>query len=242
MIRDLLGLGRSGSAASSTIWMTSLADLLALLLAFFVMLFSMSEIKVDHWQTVTETLGNKITDTTDLVTRTGEAEKNMAMIYETKAIDLGYLEHILNGKKAQSPLLSKVKIFRADERLIISLAGLDFFAPGTEQEGQEVTEVIDMIGSTLRFINNRVAVYGHTDPDPITSPAAKFRNNWSLSVARALSVANELKQAGYGFPIRVFGMADSRFGELATVLDKDRKYALARRVDIVVQEASGRGQ
>ena len=125
----------------SSAWLTSLADLLALLLAFFVLLFSMSEIKVDRWQTLTETFGNKMSDITDLVTKTGEAEKNMAMINEPKAIDLSYLEHILNGKMQQSPLLANVEIFRASERLVISLAGQDFFQPGTEKESNSVAEV-----------------------------------------------------------------------------------------------------
>lgn len=238
----IIGLSYEKSPTTSTAWMTSLADLLALLLAFFVLMFSMSEIKVDRWQTLTETFGNKMSDVTDLVTKTGEAEKNMSMINEPKAIDLAYLEHILNGKKQQSELLANVDIFRADDRLIISLAGWDFFKPGTEKEGGEVVEVIDMIGSTLHHVNNQVEVYGHTDPDPITSPTAKYSNNWALSLARALSVANELERSGYDYPIRVYGMADSRFSELIFVDDKVKKYALARRVDIVVREAEGRGK
>jgi len=230
------------NTASSTIWMTSLADLLALLLAFFVLMFSMSEIKVDRWQTLTETLGNKISDHTDLVTKTGEAEKNMSMVSEPKAINIAYLAHVLNGKKEQSPLLSSVQIFEADNKLIISLAGPDFFKPGTEKEAGNVVEVVRLIGDTLRHIRNRVEVYGHTDPDPVTSPTAKYKNNWVLSVARALSVASELKKAGYIYPIRAFGMADSRFNELAAIEDVQKKYAFARRVDIIVQESAGRGQ
>ena len=237
-----LFLGQQNKSNSSTLWMTSLADLLALLLAFFVLMFSMSEIKVDRWQTVTETLGNKISDNNDLVTKTGTAEKNMTMVVEPKAIDLGYLEHILNGKKSQSKLLDKVEIFKSEERLIISLAGPDFFSPGTEKEADKFVEVVHLIGDSLRHIKNRIEVYGHTDPDPIRSPTAVFKNNWALSVARALSVANELKKAGYMYQIRAFGMADSRFNELAAVEDKKRKYALARRVDIVVQNAAGRGR
>jgi chemotaxis protein MotB len=223
----------------SNIWLTSLADLLALLLAFFVLLFSMSEIKVDRWQTVSETFGNKMSDITDLVTRTGEAERNMSMINEPKAINLSYLEHILNGKKAQSPLLADVEIFKTDERLVISLAGRDFFKSGTDKEGREVAEIIRMIGTTLQHISNRIEVFGHTDPNPITSPDGRYPDNWALSLARALSVANELKRAGYTRPIRAFGMADSRFGELVFVENRDRKYALARRVDIIVSAAEG---
>jgi chemotaxis protein MotB len=227
---------------STTIWMTSLADLLALLLAFFVLMFSMSEIKVDRWQTITETLGNKISDQNDLVTKTGSAEKNMAMVREPKAIDLAYLEHILNGKKQQSPLLSNIDVFRAEEKLVISLAGTDFFKPGTEVESDNMIEVVYLLGNLLRHIGNRIEVYGHTDPDPITSPTAKYKSNWSLSVARALSVANALKNSGYFYSIRAYGMADSRFNELSEVSDKDEKYSLARRVDIVVQEAAAQGR
>jgi len=166
----------------------------------------------------------------------------MSMINVPKAIDLSYLEHVLNGKKQQSELLANVDIFRAEDRLVISLAGWEFFKPGTEKESGEVAEVIGMIGNALRHISNRIEVYGHTDPDPITSATAKYPNNWALSLARALSVANELENSGYIYPIRVYGMADSRFNELIYVDDKDRKYALARRVDIVVREAEGRGK
>ncbi len=230
---------RAGAADTSNAWLVSLADLLALLLAFFVLMFSMSEIKVDRWQTLNETFGNKMSDETDLVARTGEAERNMTTIAEPKAIDLAYLEHILNGKKAQSPRLANVDIFMAEGRLVLSIGGPEFFRSGTNKEEQDVAEIIRTLGATLQYISNRVEVFGHTDPDPITSPTARYPDNWALSLARALSVANELKQAGYTRPIRVFGMADSRFDELALVEDTEKKYALARRVDIVISAVKG---
>lgn len=230
---------RANAADSSGNWLVSLADLLALLLAFFVLLFSMSEIKVDDWQPISETFGNKMSDVSELVVRSGEADRNMATIREPQAIDLAYLEHILNGKKTQSPLLANVDVFRAGERLVISIAGPEFFKPGTDREEREVAEVVRMLGTTLQHVSNRIEVYGHTDPDPIRSRDAKYRDNWALSLARALSVANELTNAGYTRPIRVFGLADSRFDELVLIEDVSRKYALARRVDIVVSAAEG---
>ncbi|WP_025898734.1 OmpA family protein [Sneathiella glossodoripedis] len=96
-----------------------------------------------------------------------------------------------------------------------------------------------MLGESLRYVKNRVEVYGHTDPVQAKNPTEETLSNWGLSLARALSVSEALRRAGYGYDIRVFGMADTRFFELASVETKEKKYALARRVDIVIREAKG---
>jgi len=226
----------------NTIWMTSLADLLALLLAFFVMVFAMSEIKRDTWDDVLDKLGYKLNVQTE-ETETGlTADKNVELFSEQKAFDLDYLENILSSKLASSSELKDVEIFKSADRLIISFIGDTYFDVGGDNVATELVDATRLLGESLRYVKNRIEIYGHSDPVPMTSTDPDALTNWGLSLARALSVSDILKKSGYSFPIRVYGMADSRFFELQDVQNDEEKYILARRVDIVIREAKGQGR
>ncbi len=231
---------RSGKGRNSTMWLTSLADLLALLLAFFVLLFSMNEVKDDSWQDILNTLGYRLNEQTEAGDEGLTAEKNVEVFSEQRAFDLQYLENILGEKIRASQELSDVEVFKTEDRLIISFVGDTYFNPGANTVSEKLTDGVRLLGESLRYVKNRLEVYGHTDPTPMTNATSLTRSNWGLSLSRALSVADSLTRAGYGFPIRAFGMADSRYHELADVLDEEKRFSLARRVDIVIREANGR--
>ncbi len=222
-------------------WLTSLADLLALLLAFFVLLFAMNEVKDDSWQDVLKSLGYRLNFQTIDAEEGLTAEKNVEIITEQKAFDLNYLKNILGEKIAASDELKNVEVFKAENRLIISFVGDTYFNLGADAVSNTLIDDVRELGDSLRYVKNRLEVYGHTDPSQMKKNDAPFKNNWGLSLTRALSVADTLVKAGYSFPIRTFGMADTRFHELADIPNLEKRFSLARRVDIVIREADGRG-
>jgi len=105
-----------------------------------------------------------------------------------------------------------------------------------------LSDAVRMLGESLRYVKNRIEVYGHSDPDVAESADPQSLGNWGLSLSRALSVADGLKRAGYTFPIQAYGMSDSRFFELSDYGRAEDQYAFARRVDIIIREAEGRGR
>ena len=50
----------SGPSGLSSVWLVIFADLVALLLTFFVMLFSMSNVTVESWQKMVDALNDQI--------------------------------------------------------------------------------------------------------------------------------------------------------------------------------------
>ncbi|GLQ07393.1 OmpA/MotB family protein [Sneathiella chinensis] len=223
----------------NSMWLTSLADLLALLLVFFVLLFSMSEVKQESWEKILDTLGYKLNEQVTETEDGPTAEKTVELFSERRAFDLDYLANILGEKFAASPEMADIEMFKASGRLVISFIGDSYFERGGNRATDTLTEIMGQLGESLRYMENRVEIYGHTDPKPFLSESSRFINNWGLSLARALAVAEQLEQAGYGYPIRVFGMADSRFYELGDIPDREKRFSRARRVDIVIREAAG---
>ena len=67
------------------------------------------------------------------------------------------------------------------------------FGAGTDYVTDDFLPVLDKIREVLVTTEGEIYVEGHTDNRPIST--ARFRNNWSLSSARALAVAEYLFEA-----------------------------------------------
>ena len=170
---------------SNSMWLTSLADLLALLLAFFVMVFAMNEIKRDSWQEILDVLGNPLNLNKKITDVGPTADENLELFTEQKAFDLDYLNNILSAKISSSEQLKNVEIFKASDRLIVSFLGDSFFGAGVSEVSEELINATRLLGDTFRYVKNRVEVYGHSDPEPISNQSPDALTNWSLSFSLA---------------------------------------------------------
>ena len=224
------------STQQNTMWMVTFTDLVSLMLTFFVMLFAMSSVKVDRWDTMVDTLSQSLNpESVKTVART-TTSFNIATIFRKRAINLDYLTVVLEETVAKDPLLKDSRIQKLQDRLVIALPGDILFQPGRALMTERAGQALFSLGGVLRNIGNQIAVNGHSDPQP---PAAgEYVSNWELSLARAIAVANTLKRSGYPDDIIPIGFSDSQYGTLPDVAD-DRKRALARRVDIVIMPTVG---
>ena len=104
------------------LWLVTFADLIALLLAFFVMLFATQRVESLPWEALIDSLSRSLD-----VTRAGHksepsARRNIRQLSAQRAVDLGYLEKLLRGKAAVEPPLHDIRIRRGEDRLTMSVA------------------------------------------------------------------------------------------------------------------------
>ena len=221
----------------SNAWMITFADLTALLLTFFVLLFSMSSIEIAEWEEIiaslSERLGLHVESTEDDQT----APLAIKEAFVPKAVDLDYFHTVLESKFAGDPILVRAELKRLTDRMVISVPSDVLFKPSSADLTDTAFEAIGILGDALLVVGNRIDVAGHTDPRPINTPA--FPSNWELSLARAVTVATGLRQAGYGADVAAIGYGDSRFDELPDDLSDEERLNMARRVDIIIREGSG---
>lgn len=229
--------GREKPAGTPAQWLVTFADLAAVLVAFFVLMFSMSEVDTDRWNGAVDALDRQFDLTRDAEQAKPAAELNITQLLAEDGLDLGYLRRILAGHVADQPVLRGARMRIADGSLIVTLpAGLLFESGGTRL-GTEGRRSIFVLAGALSRIQNDVEVIGHADPRPVRDGAND--TNWELSLARAASVARALNAAGVSRTIRVLGAGAGRFDEIDPDLPKARRLELARRVDIVVRDRAG---
>lgn len=239
----MTGPGRAAGRFSQSggggrpVWLVTFADLVALLIAFFVMLFATQRVDAEKWEALTEALSRRLNpDQTILIARPS-AEMNVERLSPERAIDLRYLEAVVADKTRVQPELAGLALRRYEDRLVIALPAELLFEVGSANAKPSARPVLFALAGMLGAIGNRIEVVGHTDPTPVAG--SRFRSNWELSIARAVTVASELRQAGYDRPLAPSGYGATKFRELPPRVAGDARLAVARRVDVVIWPTRG---
>jgi chemotaxis protein MotB len=125
----------------------------------------------------------------------------------------------------------KLEVAFRHGQMILKLPSSVLFASGkaklSKQGKVALNEVLQIL---LEFKDRRFQIGGHTDNVPIRS--RKFRNNWQLSTARAVSVVEAMVDAGFD-PTH---LAAAGFGEHYPVVPNDspENRAQNRRIEIIL--------
>ncbi|MFQ5784687.1 MAG: flagellar motor protein MotB [Alphaproteobacteria bacterium] len=222
-----------------TRWLITFADLIALLLTFFVLLFAMSSVKDETWDVMINSLSQSLSpqrgwhDWINLVDHTAETVASPA------AADLDYLYPLIVEKTRADSLLSRTTLGRFDDRLIITLPGDLLFAADSAELGADAERALGLLGETLGHIGNRIEVDGYTDPQPVADGG--LAANWELAIDRALVVADALRRAGYTREIVALGLSDPRYDVETGATGSDGRHGFGRQVDVVIRDGFSEG-
>ncbi len=176
-------------------WLITYADMVTLLLSFFIIMFSMSSPDKTQFKKVAEALRKEGFYTS--VTPKEDAYENLKQQLEMSLGASGYDQFMAVSETPKS--------------VDVELSSSSFFMPGAAKFTRDALPMLKlMAGQILPLKDEDVAieVEGHTDDSIIASK--QFPTNWELSAARASNVVRYL--VAQGFPpekLRAIGMGDS---------------------------------
>ncbi len=216
----------------SRAWLLTFSDLVALVLTFFVMLYAMHRVDTARYRNVVDSLSRSLNPQVPAYAPHPDAKHSSQGLTPQRAAGLAYIATLLAEKAREDAALALARVTLHDDRLVIALPADLLFASGSATLADTGDATLYALGGVLGTIGNAISVVGHTDPEPVGH--GLYGSNRALSLARALAVADALHALGYGRPIPAQGLGASRFAELATIEPREKRFALARRVDIVV--------
>ena len=184
---------RSGRKAASSVWLIIFTDLVALLLTFFVMLFSMSNVQIDRWKEMIDALSQTLNPAKETVKTIPAAEYNISSIFRRRAINLDYLLAVFETKVIRNEALNGSKITLLEDRLVISLPGEILFPTGSAILKDSAKGALFTLGGLLRNVENQLAVNGFSEETDFVDK--EYTSNWELSLARSIAVGNAFRRA-----------------------------------------------
>lgn len=217
-------------------WIVTYADMLTLLFALFVVLWSMSDVNATKLKQVRTSLDRAfnvgvLSGTTGASPIFDSGGGLTPSIAEIKGDNLAEISKIVSGFAAKNGLQSRIQVRSDDASITISLSDNLLFDSGSADLRPGSQAVLNQVAEALQKLPNEIRIEGHTDNVPVNSP--DYATNWELSAARASTVLRYLvESAGVRTP-RFFlaGYADTR-----PVADNGTPEgrSLNRRADIVV--------
>ncbi len=190
--------GHDPGGHRKTMWLISFTDLISLMLAFFVLMYSMSEPESQRWIRLTRGLSDTIPAARSTATTPSDrpadprAAFNAQAVEVRAAIDLNYLGALLRTQIGANAELAAVEVRREDDRVVIGLPGERMF----DETGALFTDpgrrVLFLLGAVVGRIGNRIEVVGHAEREDQTAGAA-----WERALTRAVAVSAALRETGY---------------------------------------------
>ncbi len=234
------GGGGGHDAGGMMRWLLTYADMITLLMAFFIMMYSMSVLNREKFAKAAAGLRAQFGPqkwhlSSGAGADMGKASSH-AIVDQPKVADhqvtLDSVQQQLEDYIKVNDLETAVTIQQETRGLVISIVSDDLlFDKGRAELRPQALALLDQIAGLLQQISNPVAVEGHTCDIPIHTE--KFPSNWELSAARACSVVRYLIDRHEISPRRLSasGFADTR--PVAPNTDPEGR-ARNRRVDLVI--------
>ncbi|NNC54505.1 MAG: OmpA family protein, partial [Pseudomonadales bacterium] len=129
-----------------------------------------------------------------------------------------------------------VEIETQGRKITVRIKEKGSFASGSAQLQDGFAMVLHDVRDVLSGMRGKILVQGHTDNIAINT--SRFRSNWELSSARAVSVAEELLSEGVLNPQR-FTVSGFSYTKPLVENNSTANRALNRRVEIVINQDEG---
>lgn len=199
--------GRSGAPA----WVVTFADLMSLLLAFFVLMLSFSNTEIVKFRTMAGSVRNALGmksefDLSDIPMgskllpyespQKGDGEAREALATQLRMV----LE--------EAGLKDRGAVEITERGVLLRLSGDLFFSSGEVELKPKALSILNLLAVKIKAIPRSIDVEGHTDDVPIATNV--YPSNWELSAARAGRAVRHLVEQGIpADQMRAIGHADT---------------------------------
>lgn len=212
-------------------WLLTYADLITLLLAFFIVMYSMSRIDAGRFNNVAEALQGVLKGRTVIMRGktllNGEDVGGGAL----KIGDLRLMHAKIIQAIREAGIDQEINPIIDERGLVIHVTESALFDEGSADLEPRARRALDIVARSLKGLANGIRIEGHTDSRPIHTQ--RFPSNWELSTARAATVVRYFVDDHQWSPDHISALGYGEFRPLAPN-DNAENMAKNRRVDIVV--------
>ena len=241
-------------------WMVTYSDMVTLILVFFILLFSMSQIDAEKFRAISESFRSQLifealpsivheNTAKDAPKEFSEKNPNEPIPQRDEIIlddnheeandqiekndSLDELLREIRAYLQENNLEHVISANRTVEGVVLVLQERVLFETAEAEILATAEPFLDKVIELLETIPNEVRIEGHTDNRPISN--YRYPSNWELSVSRASSVIRYLLNEGDFVESRFIAAG---YGDTRPTVPNDSaaNWSKNRRVEIVILE------
>lgn len=240
-------------------WLITYADLITLLLIFFIIMYAMSQIDIKKYDTLAKSLqlefhradsiiemGSGLEGSTDVskyqspapsAAQSPQASPNASANADAERAQrreqaLQDLLKVIETYVKENKLQQDVFVGDTPQGIAIRLSDRFLFDLGKADLKPDAKPALDKLSSLFKKLDTTISIQGHTDNLPIQAGSA-FKDNWGLSSGRALSVLRYFVDARK-LPENLFEVAGYADTRPVAANDTESNRQKNRRVEILV--------
>ncbi|HIE59735.1 MAG TPA: flagellar motor protein MotD [Hydrogenothermaceae bacterium] len=242
-------------------WLVSYADFVTLLFAFFVVMYSISSVNDEKYESLSDALegaflgGHKV----QVIKHPIEVEQELTtikpIILENPSTEELQKKQQLSDEilkeRRELQLISEqfedvlqpyvendlVNVKRNDFWIELEMNSELLFLSGEAELSRKAIPVLKKIAEVIRLIPNVINIEGHTDNVPIDT--VEFPSNWDLSSARATAVVREFEAYNIS-PKRLSAIGYGEFQPIADNNTNEGRFENRRVVLVLMSQAFAR--
>lgn len=219
-------------------WLLTYSDMITLLMAFFIVMYAMSQIDTAKYQSLSKSMGQALGGTNYIGMQSGGlipgAEGGTELAGKTTEDSLEQIANDLTDYANNNDLSGKVSFFLSEEGLNISFTGSVLFDKGKADLRPEAIPALKEVANYLHKVPNYIGVAGSTDDLKISTE--QFPSNWELSVIRATTVVRFLVEKEGIDPHRIIALGYGEYHLLYPNINEVNR-SKNRRIDIIIYKS-----
>jgi len=221
-------------------WLVTYADLMTLLMVFFVLLYSLASFEKERYKTT-------ITSVHAIVQKRPEMEGIMTFFGQPDGLDKkirideitglrnrdAALYRSMENMVRNAALKDRLSLDAGSGKMIVTISGETLFSSGSAtMKAAALPQIDSMVELLEEYDEYNINIKGHTDDVPIATRA--FPSNWELSAIRATTVLKYLISKGID-PGR---LTATGYGDIIPLKDNStaENRAINRRVEFVLEK------
>ncbi len=234
-----MGRRKKSSGSGGANWMDTYGDLVTLLLCFFVLLYSMSDINAEKYEILVRSFNPSAVEVSQIVIdsdrQPGEDPLVSGEPDEQQMDEFDDLFYTLSKYIEQNNLQDDIEVSKGDGFAFITFHNNIFFDGDSYVLKQEGKDTLDVLAGALNSVTEsikEISVLGHTSqasPDVPNEPVSdRF-----LSSNRATEVLLYLQQKNFIDPTKLVASGYGQFRPISK-FDTAQDRARNRRVEILI--------
>jgi len=216
-------------------WLLTYADLITLLLAFFIMMYTFSKQDAQKYNEVTAHLKSIFSGGSGIAKKgnlEGKLPVDLQMQIGSNAMIEERIKQEFREIADENGLKNNITVFTDARGVVVRIMDKAFYDEGKADLKQGAKNALNKIIPIMKGIKNHIRIEGHTDDTPISK--GEFKSNWELSVRRATEVVRYIVEKG---PIAPDRISATGYAEYRPIVSNDtaENKALNRRVEIIIE-------